>query len=368
MLDEYTALIKNNTWILVPRPPDANIVRSMWLLHNNMRYPHRYKLILNCNGSTQLAGIDVDETFSPVVKPATIQTVLSLAISRHCPVHQLGVKNAFLHGSLSETVYMHQPPGFRDPQHPDHVCLLQRSLYGLKQAPSGLVCLFMHDPREPHLSALKRIDTVMWHAPCPMDYSFIPLRRLSDTNLIKWETKPIKIGEYIESTSLSSKYASKPNILLKPKPLLTLTPEDNRGRESHDWHHPWDPTLRTLPKSRMTKQGNFTQRTPSGRRSRAKPSRLDRSLNQTSGSANAPHDLVSQNGTALGTTRQPPQSQHGRSYRCYYTTPPQTVPGMNTTVSPTTYPSKQGSRVKTDNLTLEGVATELAPSDFVSHN
>ncbi|GJX61201.1 ribonuclease H-like domain-containing protein [Tanacetum coccineum] len=57
----------------------------------------RYKARLVANGSTQLAGIDVDETF--------------------------------------KTVYMHQPPGFRDPQHPDHVCLLQRSLYGLKQAP-----------------------------------------------------------------------------------------------------------------------------------------------------------------------------------------------------------------------------------------
>ncbi|GJT83991.1 ribonuclease H-like domain-containing protein [Tanacetum coccineum] len=141
MLDEYTALIKNNTWILVPRPPDANIVRSMWLFRHKYNADgtlSRYKARLVANGRAQLAGIDVDETFSPVVKPATIRTVLSLAISRHWPVHQLDVKNAFLHGSLSETVYMHQPPGFRDPQHPDHVCLLQRSLYGLKQAPPGL--------------------------------------------------------------------------------------------------------------------------------------------------------------------------------------------------------------------------------------
>ncbi|GKB69961.1 ribonuclease H-like domain-containing protein [Tanacetum coccineum] len=123
MLDEYNALIKNNTWVLVPRPPDANIVRSLWLFrhkHNADGSLNRYKARLVANGNTQIVGIDVDETFSPVVKPATIRTVLSLAISRHWPVHQLDVKNAFLHGSLSETVYMYQPPGFRDPRHPDH--------------------------------------------------------------------------------------------------------------------------------------------------------------------------------------------------------------------------------------------------------
>ncbi|GKB38996.1 ribonuclease H-like domain-containing protein [Tanacetum coccineum] len=138
MRDEYTALIKNKTWTLVPRPPDTNIVRCMWLFRHKYLADgtlSRYKARLVANGSTQLEGVDVDETFSPVVKPGTIRTVLSLAASRHWPIHQLDVKNAFLHGDLSETVYMHQPPGFRDSAHPDYVCLLQRSLYGLKQAP-----------------------------------------------------------------------------------------------------------------------------------------------------------------------------------------------------------------------------------------
>ncbi|GJR20284.1 ribonuclease H-like domain-containing protein [Tanacetum coccineum] len=71
-------------------------------------------------------GIDVDETFSPVVKPGTIQTVLSLATSRHWPIHRLDVKKAFLYDDLSKTVYMPQPSGFRDSEHPDYVCLLQR--------------------------------------------------------------------------------------------------------------------------------------------------------------------------------------------------------------------------------------------------
>ncbi|KAL4588677.1 hypothetical protein LXL04_001570 [Taraxacum kok-saghyz] len=138
MTDEFTALISNKTWVLVPRPPAANIINCIWLFKKKLHADGslaRYKARLVANGRSQRPGIDCDETFSPVVKPATIRTVLCLAVTHQWPIRQLDVKNAFLHGHLQETVYMHQPPGFRDSTKPDHVCLLQRSLYGLKQAP-----------------------------------------------------------------------------------------------------------------------------------------------------------------------------------------------------------------------------------------
>nr|GEU35509.1 hypothetical protein [Tanacetum cinerariifolium] len=97
-----------------------------------------YKARLVANGRTRQHGIDCDETFSSVVKPVTvrtIRTVLSIVVSRSWPIHQLDVKNASLHGHLLETVYMHQPPGFMDPQIPDYACHLKHSLYGHKQAP-----------------------------------------------------------------------------------------------------------------------------------------------------------------------------------------------------------------------------------------
>ncbi|KAI3518344.1 hypothetical protein L1887_06964 [Cichorium endivia] len=137
MEDEFNALMKNKTWELVPRPPTVNVIRCMWIFSHKERSDgsfERHKARLVRDGKTQQVGIDCGETFSPVVKPATIRTVLSLALSKSWSIHQLDVKNAFLHGDLNETVYMHQPLGFRDKSRPDHVCLLKKSLYGLKQA------------------------------------------------------------------------------------------------------------------------------------------------------------------------------------------------------------------------------------------
>jgi hypothetical protein len=60
--------------------------------------------------------------------------VLSLAISNSWPVHQLDVKNAFLHATLSKTIYCSQPSRFVDPVQPDHICLLNKSFYRWKHA------------------------------------------------------------------------------------------------------------------------------------------------------------------------------------------------------------------------------------------
>jgi hypothetical protein len=80
-------------------------------------------------------GVTYEETFNPVIKHVTIQVVLSIATSQEWPIHQLDVKNAFLHGNLVETVFTQQPTGFVSSVHPDYVCQLHKSLYGLKQAP-----------------------------------------------------------------------------------------------------------------------------------------------------------------------------------------------------------------------------------------
>jgi hypothetical protein len=95
----------------------------------------RYKARWVLRGFTQCPGVDYDKTFIPDVKPATVCTVLTTAVSRDWPLQWLDVKNAFLYGTLSETVFCYQPTGFADPAHADSVCHLYKSLYGLKQAP-----------------------------------------------------------------------------------------------------------------------------------------------------------------------------------------------------------------------------------------
>lgn len=77
-----------------------------------------------------------------MVKQPTLRIVLSLAVHYKWPLRQLDVSNAFLHGTISEEVYMRQPLGYRDPTHPQYVCKLNKALYGLKQAPRAWFSVF----------------------------------------------------------------------------------------------------------------------------------------------------------------------------------------------------------------------------------
>jgi histone deacetylase 1/2 len=138
MDDEFKALIKNETWHLVVPPPRCNLIDCKWVFKLKHRVDgsvERYKARLVAKGFKQRHGVDYAETFSPVVKHATIRLILSLAVSRGWCLRQLDVQNAFLHGVLEEDVFMRQPPGYEHPAFPRHVCKLDKSIYGLKQSP-----------------------------------------------------------------------------------------------------------------------------------------------------------------------------------------------------------------------------------------
>jgi hypothetical protein len=95
----------------------------------------RYKPCLVAKGFKQIYGIDYSDTFSHVVKAATIRLVLSLGVSRGYRIRQLDVQNAFLHGTLEEEIYMRQPSRYENHVKSEYVCKLDKALYGLKQAP-----------------------------------------------------------------------------------------------------------------------------------------------------------------------------------------------------------------------------------------
>ncbi|KAM0012969.1 putative RNA-directed DNA polymerase [Helianthus debilis subsp. tardiflorus] len=138
MNQEFQALIKNGTWSLVPYDNRSNLIDCKWvyrLKSDAQGKPTRYKARLVAKGFHQKPGVDYNETFSPVIKPTTIRVILSLVVTQQWSLRQLDAENAFLHGDLSETIFMKQPPGFEDPSKPNHVCRLHRSLYGLKQVP-----------------------------------------------------------------------------------------------------------------------------------------------------------------------------------------------------------------------------------------
>nr|GFB68191.1 retrovirus-related Pol polyprotein from transposon TNT 1-94 [Tanacetum cinerariifolium] len=84
---------------------------------------------------SQEEGINFEESFASVARLEAIRIFIANATSKNIMVYQMDVKTAFINGELKEEVYVSQPEGFVDPDHPNHVYHLMKSLYGLKQAP-----------------------------------------------------------------------------------------------------------------------------------------------------------------------------------------------------------------------------------------
>nr|GFC71043.1 retrovirus-related Pol polyprotein from transposon TNT 1-94 [Tanacetum cinerariifolium] len=86
-------------------------------------------------GYRQEEGLDFEESFAPIAKMEAIRIFLAYAAHKLFTVFQMDEKTAFLHGSLKEDVYVCQPEGFIDADHPSHVYKLKKALYELRQAP-----------------------------------------------------------------------------------------------------------------------------------------------------------------------------------------------------------------------------------------
>ncbi|GLJ17356.1 hypothetical protein SUGI_0301460 [Cryptomeria japonica] len=138
MKDEISKIEKNQTWELVPRPDDKNVIGGKWIFRNKLDESGkvvRNKARFVCKGYAQQEGIDFGETFAPVARLESIRIFLAYSCYKKFKVYQMDVKTAFLNGYLDEEVYMEQLEGFEVADKPDCVYRLKKALYGLKQAP-----------------------------------------------------------------------------------------------------------------------------------------------------------------------------------------------------------------------------------------
>ena len=135
MDEELEQIERNNTWELVPRPKDKNVIRTKWVFKNKLNENGeviRNKARLVCKGYVQQEGIDFEEKFSPIARLEAIRMFLALSSFQKFKVFQMDVKSTFLNGDLEEEVYIEQLDGFILGNDPNFVCRLKKALYCLK--------------------------------------------------------------------------------------------------------------------------------------------------------------------------------------------------------------------------------------------
>ena len=109
MEEEISQIEKNDTWELVPRPKDKNIIGTKWVFRNKLNEDGqvtRNNARLVCKGYAQVEGIDFEETYALVARMESIRMILAYASSKNIKVYQMDVKSTFLNNKLEEEVYI----------------------------------------------------------------------------------------------------------------------------------------------------------------------------------------------------------------------------------------------------------------------
>nr|GEX35890.1 retrovirus-related Pol polyprotein from transposon TNT 1-94 [Tanacetum cinerariifolium] len=138
MQEELLQFKMQKVWILVDLPYRKRAIGTKWVYRNKKDERGivvRNKARLVAQGHTQEEGIDYEEVFAPVARIKAIRLFLAYASFMGTLVYQMDVKSTFLYGTIEEEVYVCQPPGFEDLEHPDKVYKVVKVLYGLHQAP-----------------------------------------------------------------------------------------------------------------------------------------------------------------------------------------------------------------------------------------
>nr|GEZ29872.1 retrovirus-related Pol polyprotein from transposon TNT 1-94 [Tanacetum cinerariifolium] len=147
MEDHFVALVDNNPFVNVFAPePHSEASSSGDISSTESTYIYKVKLDeygdvlknkarLVAKGYRKEEGIEFKESFALVARIEAIRIFIANATSKNMTIYQMDVKTTFLKGELKEEVYVSQPEGFVDPEHPTHVYRLKKALYGLKHAP-----------------------------------------------------------------------------------------------------------------------------------------------------------------------------------------------------------------------------------------
>ncbi|GJW06996.1 retrovirus-related pol polyprotein from transposon TNT 1-94 [Tanacetum coccineum] len=123
-------LSKPVTTQILPQTSRQSIARLILFIVDSGCRKH-----ITAKGYAQEKGIDFEESFAPVAHLEAVRIFVAYAAHKSFPIYQMDVKTTFFDGLLKEEVYVTQPDGFIDLDHPKKVYHLRKALYGLKQAP-----------------------------------------------------------------------------------------------------------------------------------------------------------------------------------------------------------------------------------------